>query len=127
MKQKNESLYQAVLLLEDQRECADFFQDLCTVAELRSMEQRFQVASMLREGRNYNEILKKTGASSATISRVNRALSFGTGAYDKILSRMEPLGTGEAGTGEVIPENALSKESVSNAAALSGVPGEKAQ
>ena len=80
-------LYHAILQLRDLNECYDFFTDLCTVSELRSMEQRFEVASLLESGMIYNEILERTGASSATISRVNRSLSYGTGAYAKIFAR----------------------------------------
>ena len=86
-KEKNDELYKAILLLKDEQECYAFFQDLCTVSELRSMEQRFEVASLLDDGMIYNEILERTGASSATISRVNRSLSYGTGAYEKIFAR----------------------------------------
>lgn len=86
-KEKNGELYQAILLLKDADECYDFFQDLCTVSELRAMEQRFEVAALLNDGMIYNEILEHTGASSATISRVNRSLSYGTGAYAKIFER----------------------------------------
>lgn len=88
-KEKSEQLYKAILLLKDEEECYDFFQDLCTVSELRSMEQRFEVASLLESGMIYNEILERTGASSATISRVNRSLSLGVGGYDKVFERME--------------------------------------
>ena len=87
-KEKSEQLYKAILLLKDEEECYNFFQDLCTVSELRSMEQRFEVASLLESGMIYNEILERTGASSATISRVNRSLSYGTSAYEKIFARM---------------------------------------
>ena len=86
-KEKNDRLYQAILQLKDPQECYDFFQDLCTVSELRSMEQRFEVASLLYDGMIYNDILERTGASSATISRVNRSLSYGTGAYARIFER----------------------------------------
>ena len=86
-KEKNGELYKAILMLKDEEECYDFFQDLCTVSELRSMEQRFEVASLLSQGMIYNDILERTGASSATISRVNRSLSLGTGAYAKIFAR----------------------------------------
>ena len=86
-KEKNGELYTAILMLKDEEECYDFFQDLCTVSELRSMEQRFEVASLLDQGLIYNDILERTGASSATISRVNRSLSYGTGAYAKIFAR----------------------------------------
>ena len=74
-KEKSDILYKAILHLQTEEECYDFFQDLCTVSELRSMEQRFEVATLLDQGLIYNEILEKTGASSATISRVNRSLS----------------------------------------------------
>lgn len=78
-KEKNDELYKAILQLKDEQECYDFFQDLCTISELRAMEQRFEVASLLYQGMIYNDILERTGASSATISRVNRSLSYGTG------------------------------------------------
>jgi len=88
-KEKDDQLYKAILQLKDEQECYDFFQDLCTISELRSMEQRFAVASFLDDGMIYSEILERTGASSATISRVNRSLSFGTGAYDKVFARIK--------------------------------------
>ena len=88
-KEKSDRLYRAILTLKTEEECYNFFQDLCTVSELRSMEQRFEVASLLDDGMIYNEILERTGASSATISRVNRSLSYGTGAYEKIFQRMK--------------------------------------
>ena len=88
-KEKNDQLYKAILQLRDEKECYEFFQDLCTVSELRSMEQRFEVASLLDDGMIYNDILEKTGASSATISRVNRSLSYGTGAYERLFQRMK--------------------------------------
>lgn len=83
-KEPSMALYQTVLQLKDLDECYRFFQDLCTVSELRAMEQRYDVAVLLEKGMIYNDILEKTGASSATISRVNRSLSYGTGAYAKI-------------------------------------------
>ena len=88
-KEKNDRLYKAILTLETEEECYNFFQDLCTVSELRSMEQRYEVATLLNDGLIYNDILERTGASSATISRVNRSLSYGTGAYEKIFGRMK--------------------------------------
>ena len=84
---QSDMLYEAVLTLKTVEECKAFFQDLCTVSELRSMEQRFEVASLLDDGMIYNDILERTGASSATISRVNRSLSYGTGAYARIFAR----------------------------------------
>lgn len=88
-KEKNGELYKAILLLKNEEECYNFFQDLCTVAELRAMEQRFEVATLLNKGMIYNDILERTGASSATISRVNRSLSYGAGGYDKIFERLK--------------------------------------
>lgn len=84
-----DTLYRAVLALKDTDECRRFFTDLCTVAELRAMEQRLEVAQLLSEGRIYNDILERTGASSATISRVNRALQYGADGYKTILPRLE--------------------------------------
>ena len=73
-KERNEQMYKAILTLETVEEVMRFFDDLCTVSELQAMEQRFQVAVLLNEGLIYNDILERTGASSATISRVNRSL-----------------------------------------------------
>ena len=86
-KEKNDELYKAILQLKDEQECYDFFQDLCTISELRAMEQRFEVASLLYQGMIYNDILERTGASSATISRVNRSLSYGAGGYEIVFER----------------------------------------
>ena len=86
-KEKSGELYKAILQLKDEQECYDFFQDLCTVPELRSMEQRFEVAYLLYRGWIYNDILERTGASSATISRVSRSLNYGTGAYERLFTR----------------------------------------
>ena len=88
-KEKNERLYRAILALETEEECYAFFQDLCTISELRSMEQRYEVASLLNDGMIYNDILEKTGASSATISRVNRSLIYGNGGYESVLEKMK--------------------------------------
>ena len=82
-----DSLFDAVLCLQSREECYSFFEDLCTVNELLSLSQRFEVAAMLKDGKTYLEIAEKTGASTATISRVNRSLSYGTGAYEKIFAR----------------------------------------
>lgn len=94
-KEKNERLYRAILALETEEECYAFFQDLCTIAELRSMEQRYEVATLLSEGMVYSDILERTGASSATISRVNRALLNGTGDYVSVLGKMKEDGHDE--------------------------------
>ena len=88
-KEKSDGLYQAILTLKTEEEVYNFFQDLCTVSELRAMSQRLEVAQMLDEGMIYNDILERTGASSATISRVNRALQYGAGGYKAVLPRLE--------------------------------------
>ena len=88
-KEKSDLLYQAILTLESEEECYQFFQDLCTISELRSMEQRYEVATLLNDGLIYNDILEKTGASSATISRVNRSLINGAGGYESVLEKMK--------------------------------------
>ena len=82
-------LYRAFLLLETPEQCYNFFVDLCTVSELKAMEQRFEVAKLLNQGMIYNDILEQTGASSATISRVNRSLNYGTDAYRDIFAKLE--------------------------------------
>ena len=87
-----DALFDAILSLETREECYNFFQDLCTISEMRSMEQRFEVATLLNNGMIYNEILEKTGASSATISRVNRSLLNGAGGYESILEKMKESG-----------------------------------
>jgi len=88
-KPRNIKMYEAILSLGNVDECMRFFDDLCTVTELMAMEQRFQVARCLNDGMIYNDILAETGASSATISRVNRSLQFGTGGYDIVFQRMD--------------------------------------
>ena len=94
-KEKNDRLYKAILTLETEEECYNFFQDLCTVSELRSMEQRFEVAALLNEGMIYNDILERTGASSATISRVNRCSeSTAAAAIEIVLWSKDASGAG---------------------------------
>ena len=88
-KDHGDMLYETILSLESKEECRKFFQDLCTVPELRAMEQRLEVALLLSEGMIYNDILERTGASSATISRVNRALQYGADGYQAVLPRMK--------------------------------------
>ncbi len=88
-KPRNESMYKAILSLNTVEECMKFFDDLCSVTELMALEQRYQVAACLHEGKIYNDILAETGASSATISRVNRSLQYGRGGYDIVFSRLE--------------------------------------
>lgn len=82
-------LFEAILCLENKDECYSFFEDLCTVNELLSLSQRFEVAAMLKNHKTYLEIAEKTGASTATISRVNRSLNYGNDGYDLIFGRME--------------------------------------
>ena len=88
-KPRNDKLYQAILSLENVEECKQFFEDLCSISELMAMEQRYQVASCLNRGMIYNDILAETGASSATISRVNRSLQYGKGGYEIVFQRMQ--------------------------------------
>lgn len=83
-------LFDAVLSLKDKEECYKFFEDVCTVNELLSLSQRFEVAYMLREKKTYLDIADKTGASTATISRVNRSLNYGNDGYDMVFSRIRP-------------------------------------
>lgn len=87
--EERDSLYEAILSLKDMDECKKFFQDLCTVSELRALVQRFEVALLLSEGMIYNDILERTGASSATISRVNRSLHYGADGYQDVLPRVK--------------------------------------
>ena len=81
-------LFDAIMCLKDKEECYIFFEDICTINELLSLSQRFEVAKMLREQRTYLEIAEKTGASTATISRVNRSLNYGNDGYDMVFERM---------------------------------------
>ena len=82
-------LYQAILTLKTVEECANFFEDLCTVSELKAMSQRFWVAELLQDGKLYNDIVKTTGASTTTISRVNRSLTYGNDGYTTVLKRLK--------------------------------------
>ena len=83
-----DQLFDAILSIKDKEECFGFFEDLCTINELLSLSQRFEVAKMLREHRTYLDIAEKTGASTATISRVNRSLNYGNDGYDKVFERL---------------------------------------
>lgn len=82
-------LFEAVLSLENIDECYRFFEDLCTINELLSLSQRFEVASMLSDKKTYLEIAEKTGASTATISRVNRSLNYGNDGYELVFERTD--------------------------------------
>ena len=85
-------LFQAILELENIDECYKFFEDIATITELKAISQRIQVAKMLREKRVYTEIAEATGASTATISRVNKCLNYGQGGYDLVLDRINSKG-----------------------------------
>lgn len=82
-------LFKAILSLQSPEECYTFFEDVCTINELLSLSQRFEVAKMLREQKTYLEIAEKTGASTATISRVNRSLNYGNDGYDMVFKRID--------------------------------------
>ena len=88
-------LFDAVLTLKSREECYRFFEDICTVNELQALSQRFEVAHMLRNHQTYMDIAEQTGASTATISRVNRSLNYGHDGYDLVLRRLR----GESETG----------------------------
>lgn len=88
-KVSSDILYKALLTLETEEECRQFLDDLCTVSELKALEQRIEVATLLDKGLIYSEILELTGASSATISRVNRCLQYGAGGYRTVLPRLK--------------------------------------
>ena len=81
-------LYRGILTLQTREECYAFFEDICTIKELQAMAQRLRVAAQLRNNKNYNEIQADTGASSATISRVNKCLLYGGGGYATALDRL---------------------------------------
>lgn len=82
-------LFAGILTLKTSDECYAFFEDICTIKELQAMAQRFRVAAQLSDNKNYNEIQLSTGASSATISRVNKCLVYGSGGYATALERLE--------------------------------------
>ena len=88
-KQSSDALYRAIVSIQNEEECRKFLEDLCTVSELKAMQQRMDVALLLDQGLIYSEILEKTGASSATISRVNRCLHYGAGGYQIIVTRLK--------------------------------------
>ncbi len=88
--------FKAVLSLKTEEECRSFFEDVCTIKELQDLSQRLQVAFLLAEGKNYQEISKLTSVSSATISRVNRCLVYGDGGYRTVIERTTGKG-GENG------------------------------
>ena len=84
-----DELFDAILSLQSKEECYSFFEDVCTINELLSLSQRYEVASMLRDKKTYLEIAEKTGASTATISRVNRSLNYGNDGYELVFERLK--------------------------------------
>lgn len=84
-----DKLFDAILTLKNTDECYQFFEDICTIAEIKALAQRLEVAKMLRERKTYTEISEKTGASTATISRVNRSLNYGADGYKMVLDRLD--------------------------------------
>lgn len=80
-----DELFNAVLKLKNTEECRKFFEDVCTIKELQDITQRLEVAALLKQGKNYQEVSKSTGASTATISRVNKCLNYGSGGYNIVL------------------------------------------
>ena len=84
-----DQLFDAVLKLEDKVQCRKFFEDVCTIKELQDISQRLEVAKLLKDGKNYQEVSKATGASTATISRVNKCLNYGSGGYNIVLNKKD--------------------------------------
>ena len=84
-----DQLCKAMLTLKDTEECYQFFEDICTGSELKALAQRLEVARMLRAGHTYEEVVERTGASTATISRVKRCLNYGADGYDTVLNRLK--------------------------------------
>ena len=91
-KKQLEQLYKAILSLESMEQCAAFFDDICTIQELDAISQRLEVANLLHQGKNYVDINKLTGASTATICRVSKCLSYGEGGYRTVIEKMEQAG-----------------------------------
>lgn len=92
-----DQLFRAVLSLKNLEECYNFFEDLCTINELKSLGQRLEVARMIQEGYTYSQIEKETGVSTATISRVKRYLYYGHGGYNTVLERLKGTSHGKEG------------------------------
>jgi TrpR-related protein YerC/YecD len=89
---ESDDLFEAIMLLDNMDDCYRFFEDLCTVKEIRAMAQRLEVAKLLLDKRTYSEIEESTGASTATISRINRTLQFGADGYTTVLTKMKEEG-----------------------------------
>jgi TrpR-related protein YerC/YecD len=84
-----DKLFQAILMLESEEDCYRFFEDICTINEIHAIAQRLEVAKLLNEKKTYNEIEEMTGASTATISRINKCLVYGADGYKLVLSKIE--------------------------------------
>lgn len=82
-------LMEAILSLKDKEDCYRFFEDICTINEIKAIDQRIQVARMLKDGKTYTEVAKLTGASTATISRVNKCINYGSDGYNRVISRID--------------------------------------
>ena len=98
-------LFQAILTLQNEQECYAFFEDLCTVREIRDMSHRLEIACLLDQGMSYQQVAETTGVSSATISRVKRCLDYGSGGYAKAIERMDP-DSGWISAGDLLEANA---------------------
>ncbi len=85
---ETDELYKAIMSLQSQEECYRFFDDLCTFGEIKAMAQRFHVAKLLEEGKTFTQISEEIGASSATITRVNKCITYGSGGYKLVLERL---------------------------------------
>ncbi len=85
---QTDGFFEAILLLENMEECYRFFEDICTIKEIQAISQRLEVAKLLKAKKTYNEIEAETGASTATISRINRSLNYGSEGYDLILKKL---------------------------------------
>lgn len=88
MTEENRRFFKAIMTLESEEECAAFFEDICTIKEIQDISQRLSVAEMLSCGEKYQAIEEKTGASTATISRVNKCLNYGSGGYRRVLEKL---------------------------------------
>ncbi len=86
-----DGFFEAILLLDDMEECYKFFEDICTIKEIQAIAQRLEVAKLLEANKTYNQIEESTGASTATISRINRALNYGEGGYELILNKLKSV------------------------------------
>ena len=87
--EENLRLFKAILSLENEEDCAAFFEDICTIKEIQDLTQRLEVAEMLNRGEKYQKIEELTGASTATISRVNKCLNYGSGGYKTVIERLD--------------------------------------